>query len=286
MKLNLFENKKPQGSDIITVNKPSRKQTRKKRSTDFPYSYSIIPTNFINLSEEAQVQRLEQFFDILNVIDDRIKITMSRRIIPITVEGQIQNMPVMQVHVESHVPLADTLEQNRLKYISGVTPPQFRILKEHFSMLEIVEVEPNENKENVKLVTGEKLCSTTFTLDSVPATLPYAWITKIFGICSQIQMWYNPLDKDEAITRMVRFKNIIYDDAKNNRITSELYKRADDTENSIRKDSTRLYEVIVNCTIVGYTRKSIKENVKAFKKHLKRHGATLVQCQQNRLECC
>lgn len=152
MKLNLFEKKSKE--NITIINETSKKQTRKKRSSnDFPYSYSIIPTNFINLSEESQIQRLGQFFDILNVIDDKIKITMSRRIIPITVEGQIQNIPVMQVHVESHVPLADTLEQNRLEYISGVNPPQFRILKEHFSMLEIVEVEPKEDE--VKLVTGE-----------------------------------------------------------------------------------------------------------------------------------
>ena len=136
-------------------NQPSKeiikeiKSKKKKTPANFPYSYSIIPTNFINLSEESQVQRLDQFFDILNVIDDKIKITMSRRIIPITVEGQIQNMPVMQVHVESHVPLADTLEQNRLEYISGVTPPQFRILKEHFSMLEIVEVESKKNDDDV-----------------------------------------------------------------------------------------------------------------------------------------
>ena len=272
MKLQLSGKNKQSSKEIVIDAKPNKKKRRS--SNDFPYSYSIIPTNFINLSEEAQVQRLGQFFDILNVIDDKIKITMSRRIIPITVEGQIQNMPVMQVHVESHVPLADTLEQNRLEYISGVNPPQFQIFKEHFSMLEIVEIEPNENDEedNVTLATREKLYSKTFTLDGIPATLPYAWITKIFGICSQIQMWYNPLDKDEAITRMVRFKNIIYDDAKNNRITSELYKRADDAENSIRKDSTRLYEVIVNCTIVGDTRKSLKENVKTFKKHLKRYG--------------
>ncbi|WP_316504824.1 VirB4 family type IV secretion system protein [Nitrosopumilus sp.] len=267
MKLQLPE-KSQSNKEIIKDINPKKKRS----STDFTYSYSIIPTNFINLSEESQVQRLGQFFDILNVIDDKIKITMSRRIILITVEGQIRNMPVMQVHVESHVPLADTLEQNRLEYISGVIPPQFRILKEHFSMLEIVEIESNEDDGDVTLTTGEKIYSKTFTLDSIPATLPYAWITKIFGICSQIQMWINPLDKDEAITRMVRFKNIIYDDAKNNRITSELYKRADDTENSIRKDSTRLYEVIVNCTVVGDTRKTLKENVKTFKKHLKRYG--------------
>jgi hypothetical protein len=101
VKLDLFGKKSEIDEHAITVKEQtSKKQTqlkKKKSSTDFAYSYSIIPTNFINLSEESQIQRLGQFFDILNVIDDRIKITMSRRIIPITVEGQIQNMPVMQV---------------------------------------------------------------------------------------------------------------------------------------------------------------------------------------------
>ena len=104
MKLELPGKKKQSNKEIFTDANPQKK--KKRSSNNFPYSYSIIPTNFINLSEESQVQRLGQFFDILNVIDDKIKITMSRRIIPITVEGQIQNMPVMQVHVESHVPLA------------------------------------------------------------------------------------------------------------------------------------------------------------------------------------
>ena len=238
--------------------------SKKKCSNDFAFSYSIIPTNFINLSEESQVQKLGQFFDILNVIDDRIKITMSRRIIPITVDGQIQQMPVMQVHIESHVPLADTLEQNRIEYISGVKPPEFRIKKEHYSMMELEMVSEQNN--------SQELYSKTFTLDGIPATLPYAWITRIFDICSQVQIWINPLDKDEAITRMVRFKDIIYDDAKNNRITSELFQRADDIENSLRRDTTRLYEVIVNCTIIGNNRKSLKENTKTFKKHIKRYG--------------
>ena len=137
--------------------------------------------------------------------------------------------------------------------------------------LQLNRIRQNNNNDD-ETNTGEKIFSRTFTLDGIPATLPYAWITRIFDICSQIQMWYNPLDKDEAITRMVRFKNIIYDDAKSNRVTSELFKRADDAENSLRKDTTRLYEVIVNCTVVGQDRKSLKENCKTFKKHLKRYG--------------
>ena len=115
MKLNLLGNKQPvKEKNSIENNSKKKQQTSssKKKSSPhkFAFSYSIIPTNFINLSEEAQIQRLGQFFDILNVIDDRVKITMSRRLVPITVEGQIQNMPVMQVHLESHTPIADTLE--------------------------------------------------------------------------------------------------------------------------------------------------------------------------------
>jgi type IV secretory pathway VirB4 component len=181
------------------------------------------------------------------------------------------------------------LEQNRLEYIAGVKPPEFRIKKEHFSMMELVEVIPEDtnNNNDDETNTGEKIFSRTFTLDGIPATLPYAWITRIFDICSQIQMWYNPLDKDEAITRMVRFKNIIYDDAKSNRVTSELFKRADDAENSLRKDTTRLYEVVVNCTVVGEDRKSLKENCKTFKKHLKRYGGhfSAVSAKQASMLC-
>ena len=264
MKSISFRKKPKATANYSTAKQQITSSSKKKHPTNFAFSYSIIPTNFINLSEESQVQKLGQFFDILNVIDDRIKITMSRRIIPITVEGQIQQMPVMQVHIESHSPLADTLEQNRIEYISGVKPPEFRIKKEHYSMMELELVSEQNN--------SQELYSKTFTLDGIPATLPYAWITRIFDICSQIQIWINPLEKDEAITRMVRFKDIIYDDAKNNRITSELFKRADDIENSLRRDTTRLYEVIVNCTIVGNDRKSLKENTKTFKKHIKRYG--------------
>ncbi|MGI9565410.1 MAG: hypothetical protein ACR2LL_00145, partial [Nitrosopumilus sp.] len=52
-----------------STNPTKKLQKKKKRSIDFDFSYSIIPTNFINLSEEAQIQRMGQFFDILNVID-------------------------------------------------------------------------------------------------------------------------------------------------------------------------------------------------------------------------
>lgn len=79
MKLNLFEKKSKENTAALegqTIQKQSSDKQKKKCPNEFAYRYSIIPTNFINLSEESQVQRLGQFFDILNVIDDKIKITM------------------------------------------------------------------------------------------------------------------------------------------------------------------------------------------------------------------
>ncbi|MDH3657084.1 MAG: hypothetical protein OEM77_03005 [Nitrosopumilus sp.] len=61
---------------------------------------------------------------------------MSRRIVPITVEGQITVMPVMQVHLELHQPLDDILDQIKLEYIAGDRPPKNKIVKENLSSIE------------------------------------------------------------------------------------------------------------------------------------------------------
>lgn len=250
---------------ILSKGKNKQKKTvQNNKSSDqqFKYSYSIIPTNFVNLSEENQAQKLGQFNDILRVIEDRIKITMSRRIVSITVESQITEMPVMQVHLESHQPLGDILDQIKLEYISGDRSPKNKIIKENLNNLEIQENDSNP------------IFAQCFTLHGLPASLPYAWITNIFQLCSQIQILINPVPKDESITRMVRFKNIIYEDSKKDRATAELYKRADDTENSLRRDDTGLYECIVNCTITAPNKKTLHANSKLFKKQIKRHGGS------------
>ena len=270
---------------ISILSKGKNKQQKNNQNTNsvkktvsnpnqFKYSYSIIPTNFVNISEENQAQKMGQFFDILRVIDDRIKITMSRRMVPITVEGQTVNMPVMQAHLESHQPLSDVLDQIKLEYISGDRPPKSQILRENLSNMEIIQ--SSENNDSLEEDTiDNSIFAQCFSLYGLPATLPYAWITNIFGLCSQVQILINPVPKDESITRMVRFKNIIYEDSKKDRSTAELYKRADDTENSLRRDDTGLYECIINCMVTASDKKMLHANSKLFKKQVKRYGDSL-----------
>ncbi len=256
-------------------NTNSVKKTDNNDPNQFKYSYSIIPTNFVNLSEENQTQKMGQFFDILRVIEDRIKITMSRRMVPITVEGQTVDMPVMQIHLESHQPLSDVLDQIKVEYISGDRPPKSQIVRENLSNMEIIQtVHENNDNEFVENNYNNSIFAQCFSLYNLPATLPYAWITNIFGLCSQVQIMINPVAKDEAITRMVRFKNIIYEDSKKDRSTAELYKRADDTENSLRRDDTGLYECVINCMVTAQNKKQLHDNSKLFKKQVKRYGGS------------
>jgi len=54
---------------------------------------------------------------------------MTRRRVPVTVDGQTIEMPVMQVHPESHQSLGNILDQIKLEYISGDRPPKKNIIK-------------------------------------------------------------------------------------------------------------------------------------------------------------
>ena len=83
---------------------------------------------------------------------------MSRRVVPIAVEGQITEKPVMQVHLESHQPLGDVLDQIKLEYIAGDRSPENKIVRENLSNLEI-----QENN-----ITNFAQC---FTLHGLPASV-------------------------------------------------------------------------------------------------------------------
>jgi len=256
-------------SSLVTKN--NKKENPNKTSNDitakplFQYSYSIIPTNFANLSEVNQAEKLGKFFDVLRVIQRQIKITLSRRAMPITVEGQEVIMPVMQVHLESNEQLGDVLERLKFEYVSDIRPPHHEIVREHLGSLEIrTGYEKSDN--------AESLFAKCFTLYSLPASLPYAWVTGIFGICSEIQVWVRPVPNDESIIRMQRFKNVIYEDSRKERAIAELYQRADNTEMSLRRQETGLYECVINCMISDGNKKILNDLVKDFKKHIKLHG--------------
>ena len=262
----------------LLKNQSTQKNTTFDNSSkpQFQFSYSIIPTNFTNLSETNQSEKLGKFFDILRVIQNKIKITLSRRDIEVTVEGHQIVMPVMQAHLESNEPLGDMLERLKLEYIENSRPPYHRIIREHLNKIEVQTDHDDKKNQDYSSTTFQTPTeyAKCFTLYSVPSTLPYAWINNIFSSCSEIQLWIRPIPHEESITKMTRFKDLIYEDSKNNRESAEKYKRADDVMTSLRRKETGLYECVINCMVVEPDKNLFNDSVKQFKKSTKLHGGS------------
>jgi len=229
-----------------------------KLTPHFEYGYIITPGNFLNLSEENKQKKLGQFFDVLRVIEKPVRITMSKKIMLITIEGKEQPMPVMQVHIESNEPLSDILNQIKFDFVAEQRPPNLIIKKEYLKSMMLSEIIDDDNIES------DPIYSATYCLESLPARLSYAWITSIFTACSHIQMWFVPIRDNEAEIRLNRFINFVEEDAKTSSQSKELFVKATNTRNLLNRGETKLFEIIVNCTVMTPDKKHLKAEEKKF----------------------
>ena len=188
-------------------------------------------------------------------------------------------MPVMQAHLESNEPLGDMLERLKLEYVENSKPPYHRIIQEYLNKLEIQTIHDyKKDADNLASPDMPSKYAKCFTLYVMPSTLPYAWINNIFSSCSEVQMWIRPILHEESITKMTRYKDLIYEDSKNNRESAEKYKRADDVMMSLRRKETGLYECVINCMIIESDKSLLNDSVKKFKKDIKLHGGSFCRC--------
>jgi len=233
------------------------KSSDRKLTPHFEYGYIITPGNFLNLSEENKQKKLGQFFDVLRVIEKPVRITMSKKIMQITIEGKEQPMPVMQVHIESNEPLSDILNQIKFDFVAEQRPPNLIVKKEYLKSMMLAEI-LDDNLES------DPIYSATYCLESLPARLSYAWITSIFTACSHIQMWFVPIRDNEAEIRLNRFINFVEEDAKTSSQSKELFGKAINTRNLLNRGETKLFEIIVNCTVMTPDKKQLKAEEKRF----------------------
>jgi len=241
--------------NLLGVNNSS--SANKKLTPFFEYSYIITPGNFLNLSEENKQKKLGQFFDVLRIIESPIRITMSKKTMLITIEGKEKPMPVMQVHIESNEPLSDILNQVKFDFEADQRPPNLIVKKEYMKSMMLAEI-TDDNLESDPIHTS------TFCLESLPARLSYAWITSIFTACSHIQVWLAPIDIHNAEIRLNRFIHFIEEDAKTSQQSKEIRDKAINTRNLLNRSETKLYEIIVNCTVMTTDKTQLKAEEKKF----------------------
>ena len=231
-----------------------------KLTPHFEYGYIITPGNFLNLSEENKQKKLGQFFDVLRVIEKPVRITMSKKMMLITIEGKEKPMPVMQVHIESNEPLSDILNQIKFDFVAEQRPPHLIVKKEYLKSMMLAEI----LEDNDDYLESDPIYSATYCLESLPARLSYAWITSIFSVCSHIQMWFVPIRDNEAEIRLNRFIHFVEEDAKTSTQSKELFTKATNTRNLLNRSETKLFEIIVNCTVMTIDKSQLKAEEKKF----------------------
>lgn len=163
----------------------------------------------------------------------------------------------MQVHIESNEPLSYILNQVKFDFEADQRPPNLIVKKEYLKSMKLAEITDDS-------LESEPIYSSTFCLESLPARLSYAWITSIFTACSHIQMWLAPIDNNNAEVRLNRFIHFIEEDAKTNQQSKELYNKAINTRNLLNRGETKLYEIIVNCTVMTTEKSQLKAEEKKF----------------------
>ncbi len=87
-----------------------------KKKNRFEYFYTIDPSNFHSLPEDRQKQRIGEFLDLLRSIEKPIRITFSRKSVPLMVGGRTEMRLVLQVLVASNEPLTGMLDTLMYEY--------------------------------------------------------------------------------------------------------------------------------------------------------------------------
>ena len=226
-----------------------------KRPGDFPYHYTVTPTNFVTLPEAKQQKKIGEFFDILRTIQKPIRIRLARKILAVPVDGQTVGMPILQIYVSSHEPLGGILDALRYEYTSDIGGHNgMRILEEGWRDLT---VDPGN---------GARALAKCFTLRRLPHELPWAWIaTSVFPSCYETVIWIEPIPYQDALKGIRKKKELLYESAMRSRVAAEECAKLDRAEESIRKTNAGLFRCRVICVLLAPDRKGLRAAAKEFR---------------------
>ncbi len=219
------------------------------------YHYTITPSNFVTLPEAKQRKKIGEFFDLLRVIQRPIKIRLTRKILPVPVDGRTVGMPILQLYISSHEPLNRILEALRYEYTTDLGGHKdIRIIRE------------NWRDVTVDLGDGAESVAKCFTLRHIPHELPWAWVaTGIFPVCHEITMWIEPVLHQNAVKYIRKRKELVYESATRSRAAAQEYEKLERAEESVRQTHAGLFRCRIICVIAARNRKELGAAVREFR---------------------
>lgn len=223
----------------------------------FEYFYTIDASNFHSLPPEKQKKRIGNFFDLLRSLEKQIRITFTRKAVPLMIDGRTEKRHVLQVRISSHEPLTGMLDRLLYEYTVDYEHPRIRPDGERLGYLKYPE--------------GYLRC---LSLYDVPARLRWAWVHEVFANCGQIDVWIEPMDKESSLNTMRRKRSMLVRRAETDRRAAEEFRQAEDVEERLHKGADRLYRFGMTATVYGKTLGELNANTREFKKSLRVTGGS------------
>lgn len=236
--------------------KPKQQQQQQQRDK-FQYFYTIDASNFHSLPEEKQRQKIGNFFDLLRSLEKQVRITFTRKAVPLLVAGKTEERHVLQVLVASHEPLTGMLDHLLYEYTVDYEHPRITFECEKLGYLIYPE--------------GYLRC---LSLYDVPAQLRWAWVHEVFACCGQIDVWIGPIEKEKALNTMRKKRSMLAKRAETDRRAAEEFRQVVSIEERLHKDVDKLYRFGMTAMVYGKTLKALNTNTKEFKKNLRVIGGS------------
>lgn len=226
-----------------------------KNPTKFDHFYSITPTNFMILSDEKQLRKLGDFFQLLRILQKQVMITLTRTTIMVPYKGKETRMDVLQVLVDSTEPLDDVLEKLGFSYTIDESHQQITIEDEHIRSFSTS-------------IENSQYFGRAYTLYKMPTMLPPAWIHSIFSTFHKLQIHIAPVRADDAMKKIDN-KELLYIDNKSGK--ADLQKKLNDIKilkHTLELGNTSVFEFTVNGFIFGKTKSELLKLTKEVQKNL------------------
>ena len=226
------------------------------------HRYTVTPGSFATLPEPEQRKKVGAFLELLRAMTGPARITLARKVLDVPVGGSRTGMPVLQVRISSGEPLGVALESLRYEYAEDLGGGGTRLVREH---LDCAQIEAG----------GAAAWARCFTLASVPRELPWGWLaTSVFPACHEASAWIEPVPHAEALARVRRRRDLIYEAARRSRGAADEYAALGRAEESMRASRSGLYRCRTVCTVAAAERRGLRAAARALRGAASASGAS------------
>ena len=229
--------------------KPSRWQ---------PYAYEVYPVNFVYLTGERQGRMLSSFQSFLNSLSRPLEILAVKTRSRVMVEERGFETTYYKFYMESlGEPIDVLLDSAGFKFIRVTEIPRPEVAVSRPTLL----------------VLKDGALMKSFTVYSLPQSLPAGWLSELYGSASQVRLLVRPIPPEHATGKIQNYmrllKGMLVSDQQAGRTPREdvllKVRSAEAFYQALSSGATRLFELTINISVAGRDRRELYENLRAVR---------------------